>query len=208
MTIGKLSPLSLEKVSELLVRHVNLYLRATNTSPENYGLSVACLMQKTPEGMFAEREFPHAPVGEALRKKTGRKIRDWLNGDVSARPSLDVFPFLVMGMSREHANVFMLDFCLYFGGTFWQVPAGAEPSAHGVAELLRASGAALSALAPAFANDNKIDSDDPRPVLLAGRRELLGVAAVINGIIATIDAALNQQLAEAGDAKPFLRSVA
>lgn len=208
MTIGKLSPLSLEKVSELLVRHVNHYLRATNTSAETYGLGVACLMQRMPEGMFGDREFPHSGGAEALRKKTGRKIRDWLNGDVSARPSIDVFPFLVLGMPRDYVQTFMLDYAIYFGGTFWQVPVGAEPSTHGVAELLRANGAALSALAPAFANNNKIDSDDPRQVLLNGRRELLGVAAVISGIIATIDSALNQQQAEAGEPKPYLRSVA
>lgn len=186
-----------ETRTEVIAHHVRRLTRETRTRLEDYSEDVLALwLDRTPDEARGEDFHGGRDVIKRMAANT-QKLRRWFNPQVSARPSVDVEEALVLALPEPYRAQCLQALALRYGGVFWRLPAGASPSLGCAAELLQQCGEALSALAPALADNNEIDSRDPAPVLLAARRELLDVQAVILSLVARIDAALDQQRAEA-----------
>lgn len=194
--------------TEVIGRYVFRLTRETRTSLEDYSEMVLRMwLQRTPESARSDDFHMGSDVLKRMAANT-QKIRRWFNPQVAARPSIDVEEALVMALPQPYRAECKQALAARYGGLFWQLPDGAQPSIECASALLAASGEALTALAPAFANDRKIDENDDPAVLLKARAELLDVQAVVLSFVASIDAALETQRANAAHAAPRLRSVA
>lgn len=183
------SALLAETRAEVVFRYVKLMVRSTGKSIEDYSVDVVLVWRnRTPE---AARHGDFHVTGSVFEqmKSNGQKIRRWMNPDVSARPSVDVEEALVLGLPEPFRSDCLRELAVRCGGLFVALQAEGSALVGDMAELLKQSGEALSALGPLFA-DGRIDAADDTQALLRARRELQDVQAVIAGITARIDQAL------------------
>lgn len=194
---------------ECTARHVRAALRRTGASVEDYSVDVLGIwQQRTPADVRDAHcaDFKQTGSGYKLMEANGKKIRRWLNPEVSARPSVDVEECLVLALPEPDRSHCLRDLAARYGGLFVAVHAGVDLSIGGAADLMRECGEALQSLSPLLV-DGQINAHDDPQLLAAARSELLDVQSAAAAVIARIDAALERAKQTPAAGRSGIRSV-
>lgn len=189
-------PLTYETRSEVISRYIRRLTRETRWSEETWSVRVVEEWHaRVPESARGNDFRDSGPVAAQLQHN-GRKIRRWGDSDVSARPSIDVEESLVQALPEPYRSECLAELTARHGGLFVAIAGAADGPLRAPAELLTECGQALQALGKLLA-DGKIAATDSTADLLDARKECLDVSACVQGLVAQIDAALDQQRAVA-----------
>lgn len=134
----EISSLHLETRDEVILRHVERFLRATNTREEPLALRVRELqLARTPERALVSSDFPLSTDPFHVQKEGGQKIRRWRNPEVSARPSIGVEEALILALEEPFRLQCNQELAERLGGFFVPAPSAYAPELTSVADLLR-----------------------------------------------------------------------
>lgn len=153
--------LLLETLDEVILRWVERYLRATNTSEETLALRVReLILVRTPERARVDRDFPLKDDPFYVQDQGGQKIRRWANRNVSARMSVGVVEAMVMALPEPYQLHCKQELSQRLGGVFVPSPSANAPEVTSVADFMREVGEMLNSWA-VVSMDGINGEDDP-----------------------------------------------
>jgi len=197
----EISSLQLETRDEVILRHVERYLRATNTKEEGLALRVhELLLARTPERARVATDFPLAPDLFHVQKEGGQKIRRWRNPEVSARPSIGVEEALVLAIGEPYRFQCVQELTQRLGGFYVPAPSTHAPEMKSAADLLKNVSDAIGAWAE-LSVDGINANDDPEK-LRAGIAEINDVVADAMAMRKILEDALEAAEASRAGAQP------
>lgn len=199
----KLYPQLQMQPSQHLLDQLRLATRETRDSVED--ITESAVLFETQQPAHAQSgDYRLAGPAFDRMQANGKKVRRWLNTDVSARPSYDAAVSLINALPEPYALRVKTALTAALGGMFNPLPAGAA-TVGCAGELLNGVGQTCLALAPVL-EDGKIDEFDSRESLLTVRDKILATQAIMASILAHVDGALGRIEQKSHAASP-LRSV-
>lgn len=153
--------LLLDTRDEVILRHLERYLRATGGSEEKISIRIQeLLLARTPERALVARDFPLTDDPFHLQAQGGQKIRRWAKPSVSARMSIGVEEAVVLALDEPYRQQCCQELAQRMGGFFLPAPDASAPEVTSVADLLQQVGEAVQAWAQ-LAVDGINAKDEP-----------------------------------------------
>ncbi|PPE75459.1 hypothetical protein C3942_00760 [Solimonas fluminis] len=191
--------LLLDTLDEVILRHTERYLTASNISEETHALRVReLILERTPARKRVASDFP---LGEDLfhvQDQGGQKIRRWRNPNISARMSVGVLEAMVQALGEPYILHCKQELAQRMGGMFVPCPSGTAPEVTSVADFMREVGELLNSWATVAVGG--INGEDDPAKLRESMREIDDVIAQAMRMRNMLEAALAEALAPRGAA--------